>query len=146
MAVQAYVPFSRTEPIFEDEIVKPSPKSQLLRIAAPDPSTMGFDSLSADSPEELAQWQNFLCTDPRENGILLDAMPYIDSEYNDDATRAEVDKLIAQGNEYSCIILFTLNFCAEMSQSTKSPEEYLDALGLTKPQLKVPTSLKWNDY
>jgi hypothetical protein len=38
-----------------------------------------------------------LHTDPRANGVLLDALPYIDFEYNDERTREQVDRLIAAG-------------------------------------------------
>jgi len=64
---------------------------------------------------------DYALIDPREHGTVLDALPYIDVQYSDENMRDEVDRLIS----------------AEMARSTKSPEEYLNELGLHRPELKV---------
>lgn len=94
-----YVPDSKTVPVFEDDSAAPTPKSLMLRLAAPDPATI----------------------DPREHGTMLDALPYIDLEYNDGSLREQVDALIND----------------EMSNSTKSPDEYLEALNIPMPETKL---------
>lgn len=94
-----YEPSSRTEAIIEEPFVLPTPSSHFLRLPAPD----------------------YAVIDPREHGTILDALPYIDVQYNDENMREEVDKLISE----------------EMARSKKSPEEYLAERGLTRPELKL---------
>jgi len=59
-----------------------------------------------------------------ENRDLPDALPYIDTEYNDENIKSQVDALVV----------------AEMENSTLSPEDYLQRLGLPEPEFQFLNS------
>jgi len=76
---------------------------------APNPEPLLL--LEAPKPETMVD---------EDTGILIDALPYIDMQYNDDNMQAAVDALITD----------------EMVSSTKTPDDFLDDLKLPDHEVK----------
>lgn len=80
---------------------------------APNPEPLLL--IKAPKPEEML--------DP-ETGIVIDALPYIDLQYNEEDLSAQVDALVTE----------------EMIASDKSPDDFLDALKLADYECKFEGS------